>query len=610
MAMGTDEPERRIILKSLDPEGEPWFALSYEEGLKEIDDFWPSPELKAASPSVAPAPEDELTGEVQAAKDYDFDGLMEDIDEIAQFAEISQDGDDTLMKDDDEARAENGKDTFTEGAVCLDSLVTSIDNSSPESGAAASVGSPDQDSPVVSGEASPELPTFQHLKASTPSTKTGDGTRDRSSTVVPSSELRSSMQKEMHSEDEAAVAAAKDSVYPYIPPLTGLGRTATASNEDDFKSLVNDIRRYHTSTRPSADIDQEPSASIVRTPQVGIPTASNEDILEGQSAVPSSPSPLHQHGRKRERAPTPSPAKTSLGCDSRQTSPTRPLAKKPRRRGRTTSQSELQVADEAVQDDNDARNEQDTAEHAEEASPQPNTSTNMPEDDSTLTELTLDLDPDGPPKASASDGVSSSLPSGESWNFDALEGASKPVSEEEDAMDVDQDIVDVQQSRQVKEALPLKDSTTKTRRDSFLDTESDVAPDESATSPAAASASTKSRSAIEPMRAQTVSEVAPVRPTRTGTASTQVKIPATGTNASRHNSQPPGLIRKPPNREVAALVGHVGLDGAGGIGQSSIPRMTRGQKQAEEKALESSSPNPSKAAKKRHPAALDYSKMM
>ncbi|KJX98867.1 hypothetical protein TI39_contig385g00014 [Zymoseptoria brevis] len=503
-----------IILEALEPGGEPWSELTYEKGLKEIDAFWPSPELKPDSMTTVTA----LEGHVQSTTPGDeadiIDGLMDDIDEIELLdtgdAAIGS-GDDIFIGGDSGAVG-HGNDTAMKDAFHVHSTAASR---------AASISTPDDDAPIASHTGSSELPNLNQV-ALTP-TRSDGRLADRGSTGIPSSELRSSMQKEMHHEDEAAISVARAPTLPNVPTLTGLGHVSTRSEGDGFKSLEAPDLRNRSIERSTARRADEPDDK----PQ---------DLLADDSPIPSS-STLHKHGRPSSLVQHVLWPRNLVG------------------RGRTTSQSELQVDNEVMQE-GFVTEEAERSEDTGKSKPQSTTSIDTEEVDSSLTDLTLNLDQTPP---------------------------AEPVTE--GASHTEEPATGHQSRYSSKHIEPQDSSVTLARKDSLLEFEPHG-------HPASVAAASEAATAAVPSPPQEAVQSYTNSPTPRATR-------------SRPNSRP-RPTRPPPNREVAALMGpRAGAKGAG-VSKSSGSRQTRGQKKAEK----SESPNASKAAKKRHTAAVDYSTML
>ncbi|SMQ45534.1 unnamed protein product [Zymoseptoria tritici ST99CH_3D7] len=562
-----------VILEALEPGGEPWLELTYEEGVKEIDAFWPSPELKPESTTTVTALEGHVQSTTPGHEADIIDGLMDDIDEIELLdtggAAIGS-GDDIFIGGDSGAVG-HGNDTAMKDAFHVRSTAASR---------AASISTPNDDAPIASHTGSPELSNFDQV-ALTP-TRSDGHLADRGNTGIPSSELRSSMQKEMHHEDEAAISVARAPTLPNVPTLTGLGHVSTRSEGDGFKSLEAPDLRTRSIERSTARRADEPDDK----PQ---------DLLADDSPIPSS-STLHKHGRKHARAVSILLETEDIHSSSKQSSPTRPLAKKPRRRGRTTSQSELQVDNEVMQE-GFVTGEAERSEDTGKSKPQSTTFIDTEEDDSSLTDLTLDLDQTPPAEPVTEGAPSSELPSGQSWNFDMLGNLSRPGSDRDDEVEVRGDTDNA--GSQTEEP-----ATGHQSRYSAKHTEpQELHPNNSARKDSLLEFDPEGRPSSAPAESGPATAAAPSPPQEAFQSHTNSPTPRA--TRSRPNSRPPPN-RKPPNREVAALmVPRAGAKGAG-VSKSSGSRQTRGQKKAEKRE----SPNASKAAKKRHTAAVDYSKML
>jgi hypothetical protein len=237
-----------------------------------------------------------------------------------------------------------------------------------------------------------------------------------------------------------------------------------------------------------------------------------------------------------------------------------------------------------------------TESDGEDLETQPTSAVNAGDSDSSLTDLTLTLDLSPTAKPTSARSASSDLPSGKSWNFDPLNKASQAEDEHGNTMEVDDnaDYVD----RPVS-GHPF----SLARKDSLIDPQTDIEPDESSFANTPASTPTKSGLVSRPKRVQKAQAIAPSSTASQAAEPAQPSGPAPRATRSKPTSRAPSTS-KPQSREVAALVG-AGILGVG-AGETNGPRKTRGQK----KTLESMSPNASKAAKQRQKGVVDYTKMM
>jgi hypothetical protein len=225
MTMAKNEFGRKIIMESVEPGGEPWLELTYEEALEVIKNSFPSPELRQMVPATALAIDYPAEGEQQLMDEDVVDGLMEDINGIEHLNStglVFTHGEDKVTEETLDVRLPDGSPEVTSSGA----------------GRAACICTDDEVAQNSRLSQSPELPTFKQPSNSTPSRKSSGSSRNRSSVAAPSSDMRAAMQDEMHMEDSIATIAARDPILPDMPPFPGFGQVHKSTDETIPKSLV------------------------------------------------------------------------------------------------------------------------------------------------------------------------------------------------------------------------------------------------------------------------------------------------------------------------------------------------------------------------------------